>query len=901
MEDDSNVATQTADTTPRGLSKAEVAAGLLDCITELVVQHDPQMRIIWANKAACDSVGMQSSDLIGRHCYEVWHNLPAPCPGCPLVRARETGQLETAEMSCASGRVRLLRGYPVKDAGGDVINVVGVTTDITDARRVEQGLRESEENYRKLVEQSLQGIVVLQDMRVVFANQAIATMVGLTVEEITRLAPEQIKTLVHPHDRKVVWERYTSRISGKQVPQRYELRGVRKDGSIWWAEVHSNLITYDNKPAIQCVLLDITDRKRTTQALRDSEEKFSNLFHNCSDAILIHDLDGNIVDVNQRCLDLFGYQKSDILTLNISRLHPVEALDESKQAFATVAEKGFVSFEIDFRKKDGEVFPAEVSSSLFEINGKKVIQGIVRDITERRLAERALRDSEERHRALVENINEIIFTLDTHGHFSYISPVAERILGYTPDEITGQPFNCFVHPDDTAGVLVAFDQSFSCDTTPHEFRILDKTGTTHYVRASCRPLLTDGRVSGLTGIMADITESKIAGAVLRESEEMYETLVKATTDAVFITDLQGNITEASHRALELFACERFEDLVGRSEFEFIVPADHQRAMANLKKALKQGSTRGQEYGLIRNDGTRFVGRVDAALIRDAEGDPKAVISAARDITERKRAEKALRRSEQRFTDIAETASEWIWEVDAEGVYTYSSPAIRRILGYEPEEMLGRHFYDFYHPEGRDSVKEAVFDTFASKKPFRGLIKRLVHKNGKTIWLSTNGVPIVSESGNLLGYRGADTDITRRKGPEEQLSVDSEGLPKMLNAVDDGVIVTDPGGKVVAINKPATSLTGWDEQNALGQEIGRVFDIRSQNAEEAAPDPVRRILDTGTRAPTGEHAALRTRDGGSTHIAFSSAPIAGQDGGISGIMVIFKSISQTGAEIEAGGG
>lgn len=899
MEDDLNLTTQTADTTADGLSKAEIAAGVLDCITELVVQHDPRMRILWANKAACDSVRMEPSDLIGRHCYEIWHNLQAPCPGCPVVRARETGRLETAEMSSANGKVRLLRGYPVKDAGGDVINVVGVTMDITEAKKAEQGLRESEENYRKLVEQSLQGIVVFQDMHVVFANQALETMVGLTVEEAMSLTPEQIKVLIHPDDRKMVWERYTSRISGKEVPQRYEVRGVRKDSSIWWAEVHSNLITYNKKPAIQCVLLDITDRKRAVQALRNSEEKFSNLFHHSNDAIFIHDLDGNIVDVNQRTLDLFGYQKSDILTLNISQLHPVEALEESKQAFATVAEEGFVSFEIDFRKKSGEVFSAEVSSSLFEINGKKVIQGIVRDITERRLAEQALRESEERHRALVENINEVIFTLDTQGHFAYISPVAERILGYTPDEITGQPFNCFVHPDDTAGVLVAFDQSFSCDTTPHEFRILDKAGATHYVRASCRPLLTDGRVSGLTGIMADITESKIAGAVLRESEEMYETLVKATTDAVFITDLRGNITEASHRALELFACGRFEDLVGRSEFEFIVPGDHQRALANLKKALKEGSTRGQEYGLMRNDGTRFIGRVDAALIRDADGDPKAVISAARDITERKRAEKALRRSEQRFRDIAETASEWIWEVDAEGVYTYSSPAIRRILGYEPEEMLGRHFYDFYHPEGRDSVKESVFDTFASRKPFRGLIKRLVHKNGKTIWLSTNGVPIVSDSGSLLGYRGADTDITRRKVPQEQLDVSSEGLPEMLNAVDDGVIVTDPGGKVVAINKSAASLTGWNEQDALGQEIGRVFDIRSQDAEEPTRDLVRRILDTGTRATVGEHAALRTSDGGSTHIAFSSAPIASEDGSISGIMVIFKSISQTATEIEAG--
>lgn len=113
-------------------------------------------------------------------------------------------------------------------------------------------------------------------------------------------------------------------------------------------------------------------------------------------------------------------------------------------------------------------------------------------------------------------------------------------------------------------------------------------------------------------------------------------------------------------------------------------------------------------------------------------------------------------SEQRFRDIAENAKEWIWEVDAEGRYTYASPVIEEILGYAPDEVLGKHYYEFFHPDDRDALKEAAEGAFESRQPFRDFINRNVHRNGQTVWLSTSGIPVVGENGRLLGYRGADT-------------------------------------------------------------------------------------------------------------------------------------------------
>lgn len=138
-------------------------------------------------------------------------------------------------------------------------------------------------------------------------------------------------------------------------------------------------------------------------------------------------------------------------------------------------------------------------------------------------------------------------------------------------------------------------------------------------------------------------------------------------------------------------------------------------------------------------------------------------------------EEALRESKERFQQIIENAQEWIWEVDANGLYTYASPIVEGMLGYKPEELVGKkHFYDLFEPEDQEELKKETFETFTQKQPFREFTTRNIHKNGKIVWLSTSGVPMLDEKGNLLGYRGADIDITERKQMQEKL-IEAEKL------------------------------------------------------------------------------------------------------------------------------
>src|SRR3989304_5476179 len=149
----------------------------------------------------------------------------------------------------------------------------------------------------------------------------------------------------------------------------------------------------------------------------------------------------------------------------------------------------------------------------------------------------------------------------------------------------------------------------------------------------------------------------------------------------------------------------------------------------------------------------------------------------------KEIENALQKSEERFRQIAESSGEFIWEVDVHGVYTYANPIVDEILGYRPEELIGtKHFYDFFHPDIKETFKKAAFEVFAKKAVFRNFINPNVHKNGNTVILETSGLPVLDSTGNLLGYRGSDRDITLRKKAEVALRESEERYKRMVSTV-----------------------------------------------------------------------------------------------------------------------
>jgi len=373
---------------------ADGATKILNSFQEHILCFDRDMNTVWANSATLAAFDMPLEKIRKERCWSIWAQRETPCDDCPVIPAMETDSLQTIEKMSSDGRYWLIRGYPLKDRQGNVIGGFETTLDITDRRNAEKDLKFA---YDILNRSPAVGFLWenAPGWPVKFVTPNVSKLFGYTAAEFVSglVSYEQV---VHPQDLPRVMdevEKSSADRERKEIEHR-PYRIVSKEGSVRWV-LDRTTIDRDTDGTIlfyKGIIEDVTDRLETDRILKENEEKYGNLFHHSHDGIFIHDLEGTILDVNQRVLDQFGYTKKEIRSLNVHDLLPSDALEEAEWTFETLLEKGFVNFEATFKRKNGELFVADVSSSLFNLNQTQVVQGIVRDITARR------RDEKERKR-----------------------------------------------------------------------------------------------------------------------------------------------------------------------------------------------------------------------------------------------------------------------------------------------------------------------------------------------------------------------------------------------------------------------------------------------------------------------------------------------------------------------
>jgi chemotaxis family two-component system sensor kinase Cph1 len=250
-------------------------------------------------------------------------------------------------------------------------------------RQIQETLQQSKERYQTITEQSLQGLVVIQDFHIVSANAAFAKISGYSIEELLSLPPAKVQAMIHPEDRALVWGRFKDRLAGRTVPPRYEYRGIRKDQTVRWLEMHASLIDYDGKPATLAAIIDITERKQAGDTIRESEEKYRQLFELSSDALFLIEVEtGKILDLNNAAVEMYGYSRGEALQMKNTDF----SAEPDKTREATTASEEYIPLRYH-RRKDGVVFPVEISVAYYTWNGKQVCLAAIRDITERKQAE----------------------------------------------------------------------------------------------------------------------------------------------------------------------------------------------------------------------------------------------------------------------------------------------------------------------------------------------------------------------------------------------------------------------------------------------------------------------------------------------------------------------------------
>jgi PAS domain S-box-containing protein len=384
--------------------------------------------------------GMRPEDLFPTEDYiKLWRDL--------YQRTLAEGSFST-EYKAYTGNTIFLLNLHVLKRNGTVFGISVFGKDITERKKMENALKDSEEKYRVLVENAGEAVVVAQDERIKYVNPRAKQIMGYSYEELLAMPFAQ---LIHPDDRKTVEKRYVERLHGQSPPGNYSFRVVCKTGEILWVEINTALITWENKPATLNFLTDVTERKIAEEALQQSEVKYRTLFNAAKDGILLIDNDG-FTDCNSRAMEMFGGTKEQLIGKQPFELSPEFQPDGLNSKVKTIELVKLVYkgrpqfFEWRHKRFDGTEFDAEVSLNLIDVTGHKYLLAIIRDITERKQAEETLRlkeheiiESEEKFRTLFIAGSDA-FTVSTieDGRITEINKSYENMFGFSRDEVIGK-------------------------------------------------------------------------------------------------------------------------------------------------------------------------------------------------------------------------------------------------------------------------------------------------------------------------------------------------------------------------------------------------------------------------------------------------------------------------------
>ena len=276
---------------------------------------------------------------------------------------------------------------------------------------------------------------------------------------------------------------------------------------------------------------------------------------------------------------------------------------------------------------------------------------------------------------------------------------------------------------------------------------------------------------------------KRAREEVSENEQKYRLIVEKANQGIFVA--QDGKLQFFNSAISKVSAYSETELNSRPFASFIHPDDREMVLGNYQKRIR-GEAAPQNYSFRVIDKRGKTRWLELRSIEIVWNDRPATLNFVDEITKRKAGEEALRKSEERFKQVAENAGAWIWEVDGDGLYTYSSPVVEEILGYRPEELVGKkYFYDLFSPEKKEYLKRAAIEFFKKRKTLRRFVNSNVHRNGNLVYLETNGAPIVDGEGNFLGYRGVDTDITEQKQTEELYRTLTESSQVGIYIIQDG--------------------------------------------------------------------------------------------------------------------
>ncbi|MDQ3639389.1 MAG: PAS domain S-box protein, partial [Actinomycetota bacterium] len=716
------------------------------------------------------------------------------------------------------GQVRVVcnRREVERDATGRPIRAAGTVQDVTEQREAEQRLREAERKYRTLIEQ-LPAVTYIQDAAtndLSYASPQLEAVLGYGPEEYLA-NPALFAETIHPDDREWVLAE-DARTDRTGEPYSVECRRITGDGRVVWVHDEARLVRDAQGGPLfwQGFLTDITECKRSEAALKQSEELYRAVVEQAAEGIYLVDPDTKLIlESNPAFCRLLGRTGEELsgMTLYDVVAHDTGSVDLN---IRRILEEGrhFIGGR-QYRHKDGSLVDVDVNVSAISFGGREAMCIVAHDITERKRAERALRESEEMFRAVFENAATGVALTDRDGRFVRVNAALATFLAYGAEEVRGKTFAEVTHPDDVEPNLGSLRRLLDGEVERYrlEKRYVRKDGAFvwgHVTVSGIRD--ADGEIRYVLGLVEDITERKRAQEEIRQLNEDLERRVAERTSELeaTITDLERAQSalrreEARTRAIVETAPDAIVTITGDGLVRSFNPGAERmfgysaaeilgRPLTTLMpgcfrttheggpaRHLATGEStligRGPvELAGLRKGGSEFPLELTLGELRE-EGE-LLFTGIVRDMTERKEAEEKVRTAEERYRTLVERmpAVTYIQEIGSPDSAMYMSPQIEALTGYTPEACQDPDFrWRLVHPADRERLRQSGEEQTGEPGEVFAHEYRVVHRDGRTVWVRNESVLIEDEATGSRYWHGFMVDITERKQAEAGLRAYAE--------------------------------------------------------------------------------------------------------------------------------
>ena len=527
-------------------------------------------------------------------------------------------------------------------------HVLSITRDITALRMTDLALKQSEERFKVLFEDAPDTMFLAdpETGEIIDANAAACRLFKKNKHELIGTYQCELHPVVKTGFSIDTSKKHILQSTMPEITLPVEDTIICSDGSEIPVEILAQTIRIDGKAFILGTFRDITERKKSEQALRESEDLYRNLVLRIPDGVYKSTPGGKFIDVNPAMVEMLGYNsKEELMAIDIKSQLYFDTSDRDYIVLNSLNEELAI---YPLKKQDGSELWIE-DHGWYNKNPEGEIvshEGVLRDITDRKQVEEALHESEDKYRTMIENSNDLIWALDKQGCFTFANGMALEITDFKQEDWIGKSFASLVFKEDLSFVTDVFDRTMTGENCTCEIRLKKADESILILSVNTSPIYISGKIEGMVSFGQDITESKKAFGLLQESEEKFRSITEQTTDLISITDNQGKLIYASTASKSLFQYEP-EEMCGLSFSDFVFEESIEKAEATFRKIIEsKESISNLEFLMKRKDGSLFYGELNGSSFK--YGSNYGTLVVIRDMTERKKAQEEI---EQKMNEL----------------------------------------------------------------------------------------------------------------------------------------------------------------------------------------------------------------------------------------------------------